>query len=54
MEAIMQRAGEAVAGIPIGTEAVSTLWPDRFIDVKGAAMFAQIVGMVRDGCTPSP
>lgn len=44
MQAIMTRAGEAVCGLSLRTDAAVVRAPDRFMDEKGADMWARIVG----------
>jgi DNA polymerase I len=52
MGAIMRRAGEAVAGIPINVEVAETRWPGRMTDPKGLSMFNKISGLLSN--TPMP
>jgi hypothetical protein len=49
MAAIMQRAGEAVAGIPIDVEAERTVWPFRYSEPKGLPMFNKIIAAAHIG-----
>lgn len=46
MRAIMRRAGEAVAGIPVNVEVEETRWPSRMTEVKGGPMFNKIRGLL--------
>jgi DNA polymerase-1 len=46
MQALMTRAGEVVAGLPIRTEAKVTRFPDRYMEDGGIEMWNRVVRLI--------
>jgi len=50
MSSLMSRAGRAVTGgLDVRTDAEIVRWPARYMDERGAAMWARVIALLPDG-----
>jgi DNA polymerase I len=50
MQQTMSKAGRAVAGLDIRTDADVIRWPNRYMDERGEVMWRKVIGLFDESC----